>query len=247
PHRRAQPIEAAAAVLRAERGRQFDPHVLDAFLDGLDDAAATLRRYPDAPATAGPDEYVTLQVAAQTLGASASQLRRWSNEGRITAARTAGGHRRFRLEDVRRLAAEIGALPRLRPIDPPQRPLPETAATLKVFGTQIIGAAAQSIYPSGPYGWLASAKADGDRRTWLTALQTACEHGTYAPALAATDVLLALSRTHGTTLLERHAFLERLGQVLTRALGRQGVDQRELPEVRRLIVALQQNALQTYG
>ena len=35
PYREALPVEEAAAVLRRERGRQFDPRVVDAFLDSL--------------------------------------------------------------------------------------------------------------------------------------------------------------------------------------------------------------------
>ncbi|MFL6260797.1 MAG: HD domain-containing phosphohydrolase [Thermoanaerobaculia bacterium] len=35
PYREALPLEEAAAVLRRERGRQFDPRVVDAFLDSL--------------------------------------------------------------------------------------------------------------------------------------------------------------------------------------------------------------------
>ena len=35
PYREALPPAEAAAVLRRERGRQFDPRVVDAFLDSL--------------------------------------------------------------------------------------------------------------------------------------------------------------------------------------------------------------------
>ena len=58
--------------------------------------------------------------------------------------------------------------------------------------------------------------------------------------------MLREARAHGTTLLERHAFLERFGQVLIRTLARQGVDQSEVAGARRLVVALQQRALETY-
>ncbi len=68
-------------------------------------------------------ELVTLQEAAGTLGVSQSRLRRWSDEGRIEAVRTAGGHRRFPLDAVRRLAAELGARPGVRPAEPPAEPL----------------------------------------------------------------------------------------------------------------------------
>ncbi len=246
PHRRAQPLAVALDVMRRERGRQFDPDVLDAFLGDMEAIEATLRRFPGEPVGSDTGEYLTLQVAAAALGASRSQLRRWADEGRIAAIRTAGGHRRFRRDDVRRLADEMGALPRLRPVAPPDRPLPGTAETLRVFGDQITGGAALSIYQDAPVGWLAGETAGPERREWAEAIQAACETGMYALALDATELLFRLARTHGTTLLERHAFLERFGQILVRALGRQSSGKDEIPAIRRLVVALQQAALQSY-
>jgi DNA topoisomerase IB len=73
-----------------------------------------------------------------------------------------------------------------------------------------------------------------------------CERGDFDTAVAVTETLLREARAHGTTLLERHAFLERFGQVLIRTLGRQGVEQHELAGARRLVVALQQRALEAY-
>jgi hypothetical protein len=45
------------------------------------------------------------------------------------------------------------------------------------------------------------------------------------------------------SLLERHAFLERFGQVTVRVLGRTTTEHHELAGTRRLIVALQQHLL----
>ncbi len=246
PHRGARSAATAAEVLRAEQGLQFDPAVLDVLLGALDSATRILERFPDDPAAASADEYVTVQVAARTLGASRSQLRRWSDEGRIAAVRTSGGHRRFRLEDVRQLAEHLQALPRLRPIAPPDRPLPGVAAMLATFGPQIAGAASSSIYTEEPHGWLTSEHARPALHGWLDALREGCERGDFDAAIAVTETLLREARAHGTTLLERHAFLERFGQVLIRALGRQGVEQSERAGTRRLVVALQQRALESY-
>ena len=211
------------------------------------DGGCTLApRSGDDPAASSADEYVTVQVAARTLGASRSQLRRWSDEGRIAAVRTSGGHRRFRLEDVRVLAEQLRALPQLRPIAPPDRPLPGVAATLASFGQQIASAAAASIYAEEPHGWLTSEHARPALQAWLNALREGCERGDFDAAIAVTETLLREARAHGTTLLERHAFLERFGQVLIRTLGRQGVEQSELAGTRRLVVALQQRALEAY-
>lgn len=47
-------------------------------------------------------ETVGLSGAAAIAGVSVSTLRRWADEGRVPSFRTAGGHRRFRVSDVRR-------------------------------------------------------------------------------------------------------------------------------------------------
>ncbi len=53
-------------------------------------------------------DWLTLQEASAKLGVSAATLRNWANEGRITASRTPGGHRRFNAADIR---AVMGAQP----------------------------------------------------------------------------------------------------------------------------------------
>ena len=117
---------------------------------------------------------------------------------------------------------------------------------LATFGPQIAGAASSSIYTEEPHGWLTSEHARPALHGWLDALREGCERGDFDAAIAVTETLLREARAHGTTLLERHAFLERFGQVLIRALGRQGVGQSERAGTRRLVVALQQRALETY-
>ena len=48
---------------------------------------------------------------------------------------------------------------------------------------------------------------------------------------------------HAASLLERHAFLERFGQVSIRALVRAGAERSELTDTRRLFTAIQQSLL----
>lgn len=48
---------------------------------------------------------VGLSGAAVIAGVSISTLRRWADEGRLPSFRTAGGHRRFRVSDIRRALA----------------------------------------------------------------------------------------------------------------------------------------------
>lgn len=54
---------------------------------------------------------VGLSEAAAIAGVSSSTLRRWADEGRVPSFRTAGGHRRFRVDDVRPSLAPVRAEP----------------------------------------------------------------------------------------------------------------------------------------
>ena len=53
------------------------------------------------------------------------------------------------------------------------------------------------------------------------------------------------AHSHAASLLERHAFLERFGQVAVRTLVRAGADRTEIASTRRLFTSLQQALLQT--
>lgn len=60
-----------------------------------------------------PEEFLSVNEAAQLLGVSATTVRNWASDGRLEELRTAGGHRRFRAAEVRELAREV--LPTTRP------------------------------------------------------------------------------------------------------------------------------------
>ena len=47
---------------------------------------------------------VSISEAARILGVSITTLRRWDNEGKLTAERTPAGHRRYDLDKLKRLA-----------------------------------------------------------------------------------------------------------------------------------------------
>jgi excisionase family DNA binding protein len=51
-------------------------------------------------ANRGPDDYVSATAAAHRLGVSTRTLRRYTHEGRLPDARSAGGRRIFRLGDL---------------------------------------------------------------------------------------------------------------------------------------------------
>ena len=189
-YRTAGSIEQAVETLRAERGRHFDPRVVDTLLSALDEAVAIRARHMPAPeeqpATTPEDRQITLQAAAATLAISPSRLRRWADDGRIPSVRTAGGHRRFSLAAVRRLAAESGVRPTVRPVEPPAAPLPLLAENLRLHGRQLGAAAAAAIYREGPPGWFASDAAVEHLLGWITDLGEACGTGVYTGALQST-------------------------------------------------------------
>ena len=248
PYRPTGSVEEALERLRDERGMQFDPQVLDAFLDAIDEALEIRERFPVPASDRAPapeDAQMTLQAAAATLSISPSRLRRWADEGRIPAIRTVGGHRRFPLDAVRRLAAERGVRPQVRAVEPPTTPLPVLGQHLRQHGYQMAAAAATAVYREGPPGWFASDAAQDDIESWLEELGRCCASGVYSGASQASEALMRRAHLHAASLLERHAFLERFGQVAVRALVRAGANRTEIASTRRLFTSLQQALLET--
>jgi putative two-component system response regulator len=251
-YRAAIPLEEAIATLRAERGRHFDPEVVDAFLAELEDVRSIMARFDDDASpehaaqgeTAAPAELVTLQEAAAAAGVSASTMRRWADEGRVHAVRTAGGHRRFPLDAVRSMAAERGARPTIRAVAPASEPLSALAERLRAQGGEAVRMAAASLYRGSAPGWFAGEAAAQATGEWLPEMVRACETGRYAGALEATALLMRRAYLQGTTLLERHTFLERMGEVALRSLSQAGAARAELGSTRRLFTALQQSLLE---
>jgi excisionase family DNA binding protein len=240
-------VEQAVATLQAERERHFDPRVVDVFLERLGEALAIRARFPSQaqPPNVADDKQLTLQAAAATLAISPSRLRRWADEGRIPTVRTTGGHRRFSLAAVRRLAAECGVRPAVRPVEPPSIPLPVLAENLRTHGRQLAAAAAAATYRDGTPGWFASAPAGEELEQWMIELSTSCENGRYAHAINATAALMRRAALRAASLLERHAFLERFGQICIRTLLRTGAEREEIAGTRRLFASMQQALLDT--
>jgi putative two-component system response regulator len=246
-YRSAVPVEEAVAVLEAQRGRQLDPAVLDVFLGDLDGVRTIMARFDEQPVErtgpeelAEPDAVMTLQEAAATLGVTTSRLRRWSDEGRLPSLRTAGGHRRFPVEGVRKLAAERGARPVVRPLEPPSGSLPVLAGVLKQHGADLANGAATTLYRGGPTGWFAGQDAAAARAEWLAELVRSAESGRYAGALQASDVFLRRAYLQAAGLLERHSFIERFTRVVLHALAQADAPHSETAAARRLFAAIQQ-------
>ena len=54
-----------------------------------------------------PDVLMTPAEVAAMFRVSPKTVARWSRAGKLTALRTLGGHRRFRVEEVKALRAEV--------------------------------------------------------------------------------------------------------------------------------------------
>ena len=63
------------------------------------------------PAATEPD-WMTLGQAAKFLGVAQSTIRKWSDDGKVPAFYTPGGHRRFRRADLEAFIAQSGPAPR---------------------------------------------------------------------------------------------------------------------------------------
>jgi putative two-component system response regulator len=250
-YRPAFSVDDALAHLRDGRGTQFDPAVLDAFFASLDEITA-VQASCDAGAAArdavlaevsADTRLLTLQEAASTVGVSPSTMRRWADDGRIRAIRTAGGHRRFPLDAVRELATERGPRATVQPLQPPAEPLPPLARQLRIAGADLRARATRSLYHAGPPGWFGGDDATASLEEWVTAVAQGADTGSFGPALVATDTLMHRADLQGTTLLERHGFLERFGEATIRAMAHDQATRNDVAGARRLFVSMQQALL----
>jgi excisionase family DNA binding protein len=58
-------------------------------------------------------EWVSLRRAAEILGVHPATVRNWANEGKLPSRTTVGGHRRFNVQDLERMAQTPSELPPL--------------------------------------------------------------------------------------------------------------------------------------
>jgi putative two-component system response regulator len=250
-YRPAVSTEDALGVLVAERGGHFDPDVVDAFVASLEEVLIIGEQCPATSAddprpafstTAGTD-VLTLHEAAEAIGVSASTMRRWADAGRVPAIRTPGGHRRFLPEGVRRVVEERSPRARVEPIAPPTGPLPSLAAGLRGAGMEMASTVSAGLYRTGPAGWFADRDAAAPIRSWVAGLVASSETGRHEAALAASEALMRRADLCGTTLLERHGFLERFGEVAVRAISRAQAPHSDVVGTRRLFASMQQRLL----
>lgn len=68
--------------------------------------------YPGRRPPAGESDWLTLGQAAKFLGVAQSTIRKWSDQGRVPAFYTPGGHRRYRRGDLETFLDRSGPGPR---------------------------------------------------------------------------------------------------------------------------------------
>src|SRR5438132_6941816 len=66
------------------------------------------REDPSRRAAGGETEWLTLGQAARFLGVAQSTIRKWSDQGRVPAFYTPGGHRRYRRSDLDKFLESSG-------------------------------------------------------------------------------------------------------------------------------------------
>ena len=176
-------------------------------------------------------------------GVSASTVRRWADTGRIAVVRTSGGHRRFPVAELRRLNGEQATRPTVRAVALPADALPALGDLLASASGELSAAVSRGLYDSSAQGWFDSVAGRQQLGHWSAALSAATRGTEYDAALDATRRLVTQADLAGASLLERHSFLERYGEVVVRALQERGAARAELVGARRLFARLRQVTL----
>jgi excisionase family DNA binding protein len=189
---------------------------------------------------------LSLGQAAQALGISTTTARRWADDGRLGATRTAGGHRRFAVSEVRRLLAERGR-PAIVPAELPRRTLPGLARLAEDHGTQLAELSWRSLYGELRMGFFVEPEGLEAAERWLGAIASAAETANYEMLHEATGALMRAAERAGSSLLERHLAIERFAEMAARALTRRSCPRDEIIQVRRLFAALAQRQLADAG
>jgi diguanylate cyclase (GGDEF)-like protein/excisionase family DNA binding protein len=239
----ARPAPAAATERLLREGLPLEG-LADAF-ESLGPDENQIAVEPRAASSGDHEASMTLGEAAEALDVSTSTLRRWADSGRIETLRTHGGHRRFPAREVQRLSTRNGrSRPIVRMVPAPVEALPALDELLTATAPNLAAAAARSLYEGAHTGWFVSPSGGRQLERWLLGVASGARAGDYETTAEATRKLMMHASPVGTSLLERHTIVERLGELIVRDLQRCGTDQAQLMAARRLVVRLRQIVLE---
>ena len=181
--------------------------------------------------------WMSLGEAAAAIGLSPSTLRRWNDEGRIEAQRTTGGHRRFAVADLKRLAPSVG-VPKLNLDAFPPGPVPRVSVLLDADGDTLLTRVTGSLYQKPTRGWFVGDRAWRPLRRWVATFSRACRSGTYDELAEATAGLVRQAEVAGASLLECSLFVERFTGAMARTMPKPCPgDHDDHAEIARVVVA----------
>ncbi len=238
----APPLSADAALELVRSGRVWSS-VLEATKPL---AVAPADRDAGESSRAAPEASLSLGQVAQALRISTTTARRWADDGRLGATRTAGGHRRFAASEVRRLLAERGR-PQVAPVEAPRRALPGLARLVESHGAALADLSWRGLYGDLRSGFFVDPEGVAAAERWIGALSSAAVTANFEMLHQATSALMRAAERGGASLLERHLALERFCETVARALARRSCPREEIIAVRRLFAALDQRQLAAAG
>jgi excisionase family DNA binding protein len=222
-----------AAGIAGLRNQPFTPDIVH--------GRTTPARAQEPASDHGPT--LPIGIAADTLRISPSTLRRLADDGRIRSTRTAGGHRRFPVSEIRRLGgATLPARPLLRLQPAIHTPRPELADLLLQHGHRLATRAARNMYAGDP-GWFARPEARGPLDDWITGIAAAVRHGDQTVLTRICADLSDHAAANGALLLETLTFIAAFLGSVEYTAGRAGTAPEAALDVRRITNAARQAIL----
>jgi len=194
----------------------------------------------------GGVEAETMQVgtAASALGVSASTIRRWIDDQRLSAVRTSGGHRRLVRSDVERERKRLHLGPVVRAPAGPAAPLPHIGAVVLQRSAWIAEVSLRSVYLGDDQGWFGTPDGGAELEHWLTEIGQGLSSGDFNRVTLATGTVLRAARDAGVPLGERLSLLDGVAQAARAALEADQPGSAELRDWLRVARVLRQLAVQ---
>jgi excisionase family DNA binding protein len=189
-------------------------------------------------------EMMPMGSAASALGVSASTIRRWIDERRLSALRTSGGHRRLVRSEVERERKRLRPGPALRAPPAPQAPLPRIGAAILKRSDWIGEISLRSVYLGEDHGWFGTSGGEAQLDRWLKEIGQGLSSGDFKAVTDATEALLGAARDGRVPLGERMSLLDGVAQAARAAIGLEEPGAEELRDWLRVGRILRQLAVQ---